>query len=269
MSALRYAKSKDVLVVVASGNCVLNDEDFCNPLPAPGRITYPALYPEALAVGATNSADNRASYSSYGDELDVVAPGSSISPLPTFTPNNQTSAYTSASGTSFASPLVAGVAALLKSQKPDLAPSEIEYILTESAENVPSMNGQIFNNQYGWGRLNAHRATLMAQAKVEDSLLSSEELGPRQPSVGHIWRSSSDNVASDESILVGCHTFQADDCSATVENNSNIYNFSPKRNFKGTTRSYIFIRGNNVPTGNWQISTHNRHYASFVDNLIR
>ena len=82
LSSIDRAIANGTLVVASSGNCALNDEPICNSLTPPGRMVYPALYPQVLAVGATDSNDVRSNFSSYGPQLDVVAPGSAISPLP-------------------------------------------------------------------------------------------------------------------------------------------------------------------------------------------
>ena len=268
LEAIRYAKNNGVVVVAASGNCALNDETFCNSLSGPGRMTYPALYSETVAVGATASNDLRASFSSYGSALDLVAPGSSITPLPTFTAQNQTSAYATASGTSFSAPLVSGVASLLLAQKPDLTPDEIEFILTESTEKPSAMYANSFTNEYGFGRLNAHRATLLTHAKTETNLLGDRDLSPREPSIGVSWRATTGTIASDESVLIGCRVFESDECAVTVENGS-IYRFPQSRGTKGDPLRYIFVKGSSVPAGTWKISTHNRNNATFVTNLTR
>lgn len=268
LEAIRYAKNNGVVVVAASGNCALNDDSFCNSLAGPGRMTYPALYPETIAVGATASNDLRASFSSYGSALDLVAPGSSITPLPTFTAQNQVSAYATASGTSFSAPLVSGVASLLIAQKPDLTPDETAFILTESSEKPSAMYANAFTNEYGFGRLNAHRATLLTHAKTETTLLGDRDLSPREPSIGASWRATTGSIASDESILIGCRVFESDECAVTVENGA-IYRFPQSRGTKGDPLRYIFIKGSAVPAGTWKISTHNRNNATFVTNLIK
>jgi subtilisin family serine protease len=266
-AAVQYATDQGVLVVAASGNCALNDEVFCNTLTAPGRITWPALYDEALAVGATTNTDARASYSSYGPELDMVAPGSSISPLPVYASGNQTSAYATASGTSFASPLVAGVASLLLAQNPTLSPDELVAILTESTEQPSGMSGETFTTQYGYGRLNAHKATLLGLASTDLSELGSS-ISPRQPAVGKIWRSQVGTVGSNEYSLIGCRVALNDRCSVTLEN-SITTQLSPFRAEKGDEIQYIFIPGSSLSSGLNLISVHNREYATDLVTLTK
>jgi len=270
LSAIRYAKSHGVLVVAASGNCALNDESFCNNLSGPGRMTYPALYPETMAVGATTQGMQRATFSSYGSNLDIVAPGQSVGALPYYTAGNPSSGYTNASGTSFSAPLVAGIASLLIAQKPDITPDQIDYILKFSADKPSIMGGAAFSEQFGYGIVNAHKATLLGLAKTQDNLLGARKLSPNEPSVGRIWRAASSNIASDESVLVGCRVAIGQVCSVVVENGSNSkYYFANKNPLKGDVLQYIFVKGSEVPSGNWKISVHNNSYGTLVTNLTR
>ncbi|MFV2104436.1 S8 family peptidase [Micromonospora sp. LOL_024] len=93
--------------------------------------TSPARTPAAITVGATTSTDARASYSNYGNCLDIFAPGSSIT-APWMT--NDTSTNT-ISGTSMASPHVAGAAALVLSANPSWSPQLVRDHLVDNATN--------------------------------------------------------------------------------------------------------------------------------------
>lgn len=103
-----------VVVAVAAGNETSN---ACN--------TSPASEPTALTVGATNSGDVLASFSNYGSCLDLFAPGVNIYS----SVHSSTSAYATYSGTSMASPHVAGVAALIWSSKTAASASEVSAAL--------------------------------------------------------------------------------------------------------------------------------------------
>lgn len=144
-----YAIGKGATVVAAAGN------GGCN------CMVYPANYPEVIAVGATDENDNRASFSSYGANLDLVAPGAGTIRTTYWSSANPTSLYTaSANGTSISTPIVSGAAALLHSTKPGLSAEDVAYYLKASADNVSGMNGADRTDLYGDGRLNAHQALI-------------------------------------------------------------------------------------------------------------
>jgi subtilisin family serine protease len=107
-----------VTVVVAAGN---SNADACG--------SSPAAAPEAITVGATTSSDERASYSNFGTCLDIFAPGSSITSA-WYTGSTATNTI---SGTSMASPHVAGAAALWLETDPNMTPAQVANALTSSA----------------------------------------------------------------------------------------------------------------------------------------
>ena len=115
--AVAGAVAKGVTMVVAAGN---SSADACN--------YSPASAPEAVTVGATTSGDARASYSNYGACVDIFAPGSSI----TSAWNTGSSATNTISGTSMASPHVAGVAALVSQANPTASPAAIAAFLVST-----------------------------------------------------------------------------------------------------------------------------------------
>ncbi len=268
-TAIKRAINLGVLVVAASGNCALNDDPICNNLATPGRMTYPALYNEVVAVGATTQGGARANFSSYGPELDLVAPGNSVGPMPIYVSDGSNNNYATASGTSFSSPLVAGIAALLKAQNPSATPAQLDNLLTSSADKLSGMNGNNYSYEFGTGQVNAHKATLLGLAYTQSNLLGSDELSPRQPAIGHIWRAYGGNIASDEYVLVGCRVVSASVCSASIENGA-FYSFaSTSGGEKAESLQYVFIKGNSAPSGTWKIAIHNNEYATLVENLNR
>lgn len=127
-------------------------------------ISYPAVYPEAIAVGASSEFDCRASYSSIGPELDFVAPGGfGMGVYTTDRTGLQGNAFgnywSSFAGTSAATPLAAGVAALLLAHHPHLTHSQIRQLMRTTADKIgpePYIGGR--NDRYGYGRINAARA---------------------------------------------------------------------------------------------------------------
>ena len=128
------------LLVASAGNSG-------NPGGRGDNVGYPAAYESVIAVAASTSNDRRASYSSTGPAVELIAPGSSI--LSTLPGNN----YGTYSGTSMASPHVAGVAALVKSANPDLTNVQIRTILQETAEDLG-----LSSNQQGYGLARADLA---------------------------------------------------------------------------------------------------------------
>ncbi|MFJ7770868.1 S8 family peptidase [Streptomyces sp. NPDC097107] len=117
-TAVRNAIASGVTFAVAAGNESTNASTK-----SPARVT------EAITVGATTSSDARASYSNYGSVLDLFAPGSSI----TSAWNSGDSATNTISGTSMASPHVAGAAALYLADNPTATPSQVASALTSTA----------------------------------------------------------------------------------------------------------------------------------------
>ncbi|HET56075.1 MAG TPA: peptidase S8 [Ignavibacteria bacterium] len=130
-----------------------------------GVMDYPAYFDDRIiTVGAIEANGSRASFSAYGNELDIVAPGVDI--VSTI-PNNGTASY---SGTSMATPHVAGVAALILSINPNLTRTQVTAIIESTAQKVGGYNYQItsgrpngiWNQEMGYGLVDAYAAVQAA-----------------------------------------------------------------------------------------------------------
>jgi hypothetical protein len=145
--AVRTAVAAGSVVVAASGN------GGCE------CMVYPANYPEAVAVGSIDANNQRASFSAWGANLDVVAPGTQIN-TSTFLWYNQTAGYANGvNGTSFSTPMVSGLLTRLLSQRPDALPLQLIAALTESTNRLSLSPAQPLDKFLGYGALDAVKAT--------------------------------------------------------------------------------------------------------------
>lgn len=140
-SAAQYARSKGAVVVAAAGNCGCFDATPENP--------------SIVSVSATDAVDALASWSSTGNYVELAAPGVGI-----YT-TTLGGGYGAPSGTSFASPIVAGVAALMMAVNPALGAGDVETLLKSTAIDLGPSG---WDPQYGWGRVDAFRAVTAAAA---------------------------------------------------------------------------------------------------------
>ena len=139
--AAQYFRGKGGVVVIAAGNSNTDGGYSDNPY--------------MITVAATDSNDNKASFSNYGNNVDISAPGVSI--YTTYI----NSGYANTSGTSFSSPATAGVVALIMAANPYLTPDEVEAVLEQSADDP--IAGTDWSPYFGWGRVNAAAAVQLAQ----------------------------------------------------------------------------------------------------------
>lgn len=137
---IQQAAAADIVLVAAAGN---NGDQ---------TMHYPAVYPEVISVGATDQNDAKASFSNYGSTVDLMAPGVGV--YSTLPENNNT--YGNYSGTSMASPMVAGLAGLVKSHFPSMSAAQIRQRLIQGCEDISTQNPGL-NGQIGAGRINAFR----------------------------------------------------------------------------------------------------------------
>lgn len=136
--AVKYAESKGVLLVHAAGNDAKNLDSAFN-FPNPVMLSTKNRASNWITVGASSDPTAEsfnsytASFSNYGkNEVDVFAPGTKIYST---VPGGNT--YQNLQGTSMASPVVAGVAALILQYYPDLSPQQVKFAIEKSATPIP------------------------------------------------------------------------------------------------------------------------------------
>jgi subtilisin family serine protease len=171
-NAINYAVTRGVLLVAAAGNSGLDG----NPPMYPAALLQPVgsngQAGVGLAVAASTISGARASFSNYGSNISLAAPGQSVfgalsgnsapSDWPRQTlPGSASGIYGYASGTSFSSPEVAGAAALVWAANPNLTAGGVAAVLKQTA----SGNGS-WNQETGYGILNASAAVSRAQGLV-------------------------------------------------------------------------------------------------------
>lgn len=176
-SAANYLKSKGGLLVVSAGNSGADD----------GSLASTTMIP----VSATDSADARASWSSFGKYVAVAAPGVGI------WTTGADGAYRAASGTSFSAPITAGVVALMMAAKPTLTASQVESLLYSTAVDLGTAGRDIY---FGYGRVDASAAVAAATtATAADTLAPSAAIvtpsgGTSVTGLVAVDASASDNV---------------------------------------------------------------------------
>ncbi len=200
-AAVEAERAAGIFTVAAAGNSGSDCSTISDP---------PALYADVFTIGAVSSNDTLAFFSSRGPvtrddsgrrKPDLTAPGVSIRSA--YPPNS----YAAMSGTSMATPHVAGATALLWSAAPYLRAhlTATTYVLTATAIPISSTecsSDGVPNNLYGWGRLDVHHAVTMALASrgIITGLLRDAETGDplagrlvlaRSQSIGEIWSAES------------------------------------------------------------------------------
>src|SRR5436309_9622876 len=135
--AVDSSLQSNVLVIAAAGN------------DGKATVLFPAGYPGVMAVGATTPANERATFSTYGSHLSVVAPGVDI--YSTYLSGT----FKYLSGTSMAAPHVSGTAALIRALHAGLSLAQVRSQIEQTATHL---GGSGFNAQFGWGLVSAAAA---------------------------------------------------------------------------------------------------------------
>lgn len=145
-NAATYLRNKGGLLFMSAGNAGTYHD----------AVSFPD-YPNFVGVGSTSQSDVLSTFSEYGPYIDIAAPGENI--VTTYL-NGQ---YVYYSGTSFSSPMAAGVAALLLSVNPNLTPSQLENYIFSTADDLGDA-GQ--DDKYGYGRINVAKAVAAVKADM-------------------------------------------------------------------------------------------------------
>ncbi|MBX2916696.1 MAG: S8 family serine peptidase [Cyclobacteriaceae bacterium] len=146
-NAIQTAINNGIPVICASGN---NGPSLA--------VSYPATNPNVIAVGSTNSSDQKSSFSNFGTELFIAAPGEQIRST------RIGNTYGDDSGTSFAAPQVSAIVGLIRSINPNLTVQQIRDVLSNTADKVGGVNYNWdparpgHSRELGFGRLNANAA---------------------------------------------------------------------------------------------------------------
>lgn len=142
-NAINYAWNKGVVVVASAGNYSVSTP------------YYPAACTNVVSVSGTTSGDAKASWSNFGATVDVSAPGASI-----YT-TTKGGGYGSVSGTSFSSPITAGLVALIWSANPTLTNAEVVDILLQNTDDLGAAG---FDETFAHGRINAFKSASVAKS---------------------------------------------------------------------------------------------------------
>jgi serine protease len=160
---------RNIVVVAAAGNIPTD------------QPTYPASYPNVMSVSAVDFDRHIAPYSSYGESIDVAAPGGVafgnlenyqdgiLSTIGVNHNGNVTSDYAFYAGTSMAASHISGVIALMKAVKPDLTPADVFGWLIQGALST-DLGETGWDPYFGYGLINAHQAVLTAQNEPSPDL---------------------------------------------------------------------------------------------------
>ncbi len=178
ISAAQYFMNKGGVVMNSAGNS--------------GTLDTTAASSALVSVSATDSTDTVTSWSTYGPYVDVSAPGAGI------WTTTMGGGYSSVSGTSFSSPLTAGVAALMMAANPKLAPSQIVGMLESTAVDLGAAG---YDNYYGYGRVNAPAAVATAaQGVVADTTPPAVSISA--PTGGTVTGTVSVSIAASDNVGV-------------------------------------------------------------------
>lgn len=199
-NAGQYMHGKGGVIAVSAGNS--------------GAYDATAASDAFLSVGATDSNDVIASFSTSGSFVDLSAPGVSVPST------NNAGGYSYWSGTSFSSPVVAGVAALVLAANPALSPAQVDNILITTADDLGAVGYDIY---YGAGRVNAAKAvqaalnTSAADSQAPTASITTPSAGSTVTGNATVSVSANDNVGVSKVELFINGSLWATDTSAPYD----------------------------------------------------
>jgi len=224
--AMKYAYEKGVLIVAAAGNSATNIKVF------------PAAHDEVIAVTATNQSNAPAWFTTFGNWVELAAPGVHI--YSTAYDDN----YKYMSGTSMACPHVSGVAALAWSQFPNATLDWIRYWLRYTADDLGDPGFDIY---YGYGRINAEKAVwelpptheLIVQSLETPRYIEPGSVGTFSSILFNFGKNGEKNVTvqllANETVVDSAYVdFLADGASITVN-----FSWTPTIKGKYNITSYV------------------------------
>lgn len=239
---INYALEQNMLVVAAAGNDNTTDSH------------YPSSYDGVLSVASTTSTDAKSSFSNYGLEIDVAAPGSGV--YSTW----QNDTYITLGGTSMASPIVAGLAGLVATQFPNYNAMQIGEQIRVTTEDISSINPN-YNHLIGTGRIDAAAAvsntgTISVRANTVHFVDQSNGNGVFEPGetvamevnfTNYLNATSNLSISIEHSsnlVTVNNGTFSAGAKSTLEEfnNSGNLFTFTVSPNAPANSKANILIK---------------------------
>lgn len=259
-TAIRMAISQNIVVVAAAGNCGDGNSSECSGVPA-GTVAYPAAYSDVIAVGASTQSDQRASYSSYGQAVDVVAPGDNVPMSTGWSISNQTSSYaTNLYGTSFAAPFVSSLAALIKSIRPSTSVADVTAIINATATKPASMNGILYTPELGHGIIDAGAALTVA------TLLNSTSNTPTLLQAGS-YRSEH-TTSTNDIVSSGCLAAPGSVCTIELTSSNSYKRYLPYSLLPGSGGIGWTWSTNMLESANWEIRSRQGEKTSTTPYLL-
>lgn len=202
-TAINHAYNNGVTIIAGSGNS------------GSSSLGYPSSSTEVISVGSVTQNNIRSTFSSYGNNLDIMAHGEGIT-LPALQLNNT-------SGTSFAAPQVAGVAALMLSIDSSLSPSQIRRALVNTATKLSGYTfTDGYNSEVGYGKVNAKAAVELIAGVTQQTL---DGLIVFTASDGHAgYWTSNYSMGYNSFYLLDSNTWKYDRIEARLYKLDNNYN---------------------------------------------